>query len=263
MLIEIFKAIILGIIEGLTEFIPVSSTGHLILAGDFLTFTTANTATFDIAIQLGAILAVVVLYKDFFRDLFKPKNWFSKESINILIAITPALLAGFLAHSYIKKYLFSSFTVAIGLLVGAILMIIAQLRHKTAMNNTNSVQDITMKQAFTVGCFQCLALWPGMSRSGSTIIGGLVSKMNYEISAKFSFIIAVPVMVAAVSYDLLKSAASLTLNDLFLIFIGFIISFFIAILAIKWFLNILKKFKLIPFAAYRIVLSLIIFLILS
>lgn len=252
---DILRAVILGIIEGLTEFIPVSSTGHLILAGDLLEFQHANTATFDIAIQLGAILAVVVLYRDYFKQTFAPSQWFKRDMNNLILAMLPAMALGFLAHKAIKTYLFSSFTVAIGLLVGGIMMLVVE-RFMKPVAETTEVEKITPKQAFIIGCFQCLALWPGMSRSGSTIIGGLVAKLNYEVAAKFSFLVSVPVMLVAVSYDMLKSYSALSSQDLLLIAIGFGVSFVLGGLSIVFFMKILRKLKLAPFAVYRIVLAL-------
>ncbi|RAP38836.1 undecaprenyl-diphosphatase [Candidatus Marinamargulisbacteria bacterium SCGC AAA071-K20] len=255
---DIIKAIILGIVEGITEYIPISSTGHLIITGDFLTFTSANTETFSIAIQLGAILSVVFIYKDFFKEIVQPKNWLSKDMKMIAIAIFPALVSGFFLHSFIKEHLFSTPTVIWALFVGGIIMIIVEKFFKI-IPTTTDVKDITAKQALIIGVSQCAALWPGMSRSGSTIVGGLFAKCDYDTSAKFSFIIAVPVMICAVGYDLLKSMDSLTMNDAQLIAIGFIVSFIVAIIAIRTFLKILSRLKLFPFAVYRIVFSAILF----
>jgi undecaprenyl-diphosphatase len=258
---DIIKAVILGIVEGLTEFIPVSSTGHLILVGDGLSFKSANTATFEIAIQLGAILAVVVIYRGFFSQFLNYKNWLNKEAKNILVAILPALIMGFFFHGLIKKYLFSSLTVVLALLVGGVIMIIAEKFLKKEAQ-TKQVEDITIKQSFIIGISQCFALWPGMSRSGSTIVGGLLAGLDHKTSAKFSFIIAVPVMFAAVGYDILKSLSSLTIIDLYLISIGFVVSFFVALLAIVSFIKILSRFKLTPFAIYRILVSILLLLVL-
>lgn len=255
---DYIKATILGVLEGLTEFIPVSSTGHLILAGDALSFSIGNTGTFNIAIQLGAILAVVVLYKERFRFLIQPKNWLSPLGKKIMLAIAPALALGFLLHDFIKTVLFSSQTVLYALLVGGIVMIIVDILLPKAHSDTQNIDTISYKQALGIGIAQCFALWPGMSRSGSTIVGGLIAKLDYKTAAEFSFIISVPVMVAAVSYDLLKTAASLTTHDFLLIGVGFAVSFVVALLAIVTFLKLLVRFKLAPFGVYRIILALII-----
>ncbi|MBT5855218.1 undecaprenyl-diphosphate phosphatase [bacterium] len=248
------KAVLLGILEGLTEFIPVSSTGHLIIAGEWLELLHANQETFDIAIQLGAILAVVILYWDFFRPFLTPKHWVSKESKLVLIAIVPALGLGFLAHSTIKALLFNPVTVAAALIVGGLWMLWIDRRY-TPENRTSDIQSMTYKQALLIGLFQCLALWPGFSRSGACMIGGIIGKLDYQNAARFSFIIAVPVMVAAVGYDLLKSWDTLTSNDLTLIAIGFVTAFIVAIFAIKTFIKLLASLRFTPFAIYRILLG--------
>lgn len=253
---EFLIAIILGVLEGVTEFIPISSTGHLIIVGDALSFTGPIADTFSVAIQLGAILAVVVLYPDFFKRALTPRHWFSRENRLILTAITPAMILGFLFYDLIKHYLFGPTTVMGALFVGGVIMILVEKRLGDT-GKTTSFDSLSFKQAFTVGICQCAALWPGMSRSASTIIGGLVSGMSHGFAAEFSFIIAVPVMVAAVGYDLLKSAAILDSHSLLLIGIGFLVSFGVAVASILTFLKLLSRFKLIPFAIYRIVLSLI------
>jgi len=253
---EFFIAIILGVLEGITEFIPISSTGHLILVGDALSFTGPIADTFSVAIQLGAILAVVVLYPDFFKKALTPKHWLSRENRLILTAIAPAMVLGFLIYDLIKEHLFGPTTVMGALFVGGLVMILVEKRLGDT-GNTTSFETLTFKQALTVGICQCAALWPGMSRSASTIVGGLISGMSHTFAAEFSFIIAVPVMVAAVGYDLLKSAAILNAHSLMLIGVGFLVSFVVAVASILTFLKLLSRFKLIPFALYRIVLSLI------
>jgi len=257
---DFLKAAVLGIVEGLTEFVPVSSTGHLIIVGDWLSFSTANTATFDIAIQLGAIMAVVFLYKSFFWDLLKPGQWFQHDMKCIVIAILPAFVMGAFFYGAIKRYLFSPDTVAIGLFVGAIVMIVADRWVVTRPAKTESIARISYKQALIIGLCQCAALWPGFSRSGATIVGGLFVGLGYQSAAKFSFIIAVPVMIAAVGFDLIKSSATLTGHDMNLIAVGFLISFVVAYGGIRIFLKVLDRVKLVPFAIYRIVLSVAILL---
>ncbi|MCP4051041.1 MAG: undecaprenyl-diphosphate phosphatase [bacterium] len=259
-MIDLYKACILGLVEGITEFVPVSSTGHLIIVGNWLSFDSANEATFDIVIQSGAILAVLVLYRKFFISVFSPGNWFKKNMNNIIIAIIPALTAGFFLHSFIKRYLFSSATVTGALFAGGLIMLWVEkiIRPKP---DTVELEDITHKQALIIGLCQCFALWPGVSRSGSTIIGGLLGGLDHKTAAKFSFIIAVPVMFAAVAYDLMKSIDLLSARDFYLIAAGFIVSFIVAMGAIVIFMKILQRFKLLPFAVYRIVLSLLLILL--
>lgn len=254
---DFIKAIVLGVLEGLTEFLPVSSTGHLILAGEALNFQTANLDTFSIAIQLGAILAVLVLYWSFFKKFLKPAHWVGREMKLILVAITPALLFGYLLHDFIKRVLFSSTTVVAALIVGGIIMIaVDKLKGKP---KTLAIESVSFKQAALIGLCQCAALWPGMSRSGSTIVGGILSGLDYATAARFSFIISVPVMIAAVSYDLLKSATVLTQTDVQLIAVGFAVSFLVAVFAIKWFMKVLLRFELAPFGVYRILIGLAVF----
>jgi undecaprenyl-diphosphatase len=250
---QTLTSVVLGIVEGLTEFLPISSTGHLILVGHWLKFEGEFAATFDIAIQLGAILAVVIHYRDFFFRLLHPKNWLSRDVKLIFIAISPALLLGFLLHRTIKTYLFGESPVIAALIVGGIVM--ALVDRLTYEPKTFSVSDVSYKQAFIIGLCQCFSLWPGMSRSGSTIVGGLVAKLDYATAAQFSFIISVPVMMAATGYDLLKSHALLTQAHLFQIGVGFLVSFLVAYLAIVTFLKLIVKVRLMPFAIYRLILG--------
>lgn len=258
---DFIKAILLGIVEGLTEFLPISSTGHLIIVEDFLSLSMSHPETFSISIQLGAILAVVIYNYDYFKTLLFKEPWFSQKMNSIIIASLPVLILGFFAYSAIKTYLFSINTVIASLFVGAILMYFGDRYSRNNKIHTSAdLNSITYKQAFMIGCFQCLSLWPGFSRSGSTIIGGLFSGLSHSIAAEFSFIIAVPIMFIAVGYDLLKSAPMLSIHDLQLIGIGFIVSFIIGYCSIVWFLKILKKSSLIPFVIYRICLSGVLFI---
>ena len=253
--------VILGIVEGLTEFIPVSSTGHLILSGELLNFTGERAATFEVFIQLGAILAVVMLYRERFRHFltfenivsgFKMKqrelNW-----MHIAVAILPAMVLGYLVHDIIKKYLFSVQTVLIGLVIGGIVMIVAE--RMPSRTFATDLDKINFRQCLLIGLAQCLSLWPGFSRSGATISGGLLAGLNHKTAAEFSFIIAVPVMIAATGYDLLKSWSLITPDFIVTLLIGFVVSFVIAVLAIVGFLKLLERVKLTPFAVYRFVLS--------
>ncbi len=251
---NIVIASILGLVEGLTEFLPVSSTGHLILVGQFLHFTSDSAATFDIAIQLGAILAVVVVYRPVFYRFLSFNVVKDTQARRIVIAILPALVLGFLTHSFIKHHLFSSFTVALALLIGGICMLVIEKCIKKPAT-TLSLDNMTYRQAFFIGICQCVSLWPGMSRSGATLIGGLLGRLDYKTSAEFSFIIAVPVMIAATGYDLIKSYSLLNSTDGVMISTGFLVSFGVALLAILSFIKVLQKWKLAPFAWYRIAIG--------
>ena len=256
-IMEFLKVIILGIIEGLTEFIPVSSTGHLIIVEDFLNLNTDNAHTFQIAIQLGAILAVLFSYQDKIRSLLVH----SENRIHffklLVIAALPVFVIGFFCYEYIKAQLFSPITVAMALIVGAIGMILVEFKPSN-QTKTDEIENITLKQAFYVGLFQVISLWPGMSRSGSTIIGGLFANLSHRIAADFSFLLALPVISAAVLYDLIKSFNQLTSNDLIMILLGGVVSFIVALFAIKTFLIWLEKVRLFPFAIYRIILAMIV-----
>ena len=253
---DIVKAILLGIVEGLTEFIPVSSTGHLIVAGELLEFTGNFAKTFDIAIQLGAILAVVIVYRSQFTQYlkFKPNTKVYPNIYHMILTILPILGAGFFLHKYIKQYLFSPFTVAIGLILGSFIMLAADYYHRRRKYD----REITYKQSFILGLFQCLALWPGMSRSGSTISGGLFLGMNHLKASSYSFIVAVPVMLCATGYELLKSATKISSHQFLLISVGFVVSFLFGWLSIVFFLRLIPRIRLLPFAIYRIIIAIII-----
>lgn len=265
---ELVNAVLLGIVEGLTEFIPVSSTGHLIIFGEVLSYTGNEATTFEIFIQLGAILAVVYLYWPRFLKLLPDKddklldeNSFSGFAglLKLFLACLPAFILGFLLHDFIKTTLFTTFTVALALIVGGVIMIIIESRPRQV--SVEKLEKISYRKVFLIGCFQCFALWPGMSRSGSTIVGGMLCGLNRRIAAEFSFLVAAPVMVAAVSYDLYKSWHYLSLSNLSFFIVGFLVSFVVAVIAIRFFLSLLSRFTLAPFGYYRIILGSIILLL--
>jgi undecaprenyl-diphosphatase len=200
------KAVILGIVEGLTEFIPVSSTGHLIVASDFLKFNDDFAKLFEVVIQLGAILAVVWLYRTkiikLVLNVFSDKKSFS-FAVNLLIAFIPASVVGFFFHGVIKQYLFNPMTVAAALVIGGIIIII--IEKLNIKETTGEALDIDKKSALVVGLSQILSLIPGVSRSASTIMGGVCSGLSRKAAAEFSFFLAIPIMFAATCYDLYKS----------------------------------------------------------
>ena len=253
---DVVKAVILGIVQGLTEFIPVSSTGHLIVVGQLLEFGGSFAKTFDIAIQLGSIMAVVIIYKDNFREYLRPKPNLKiyPNIFHIAITIIPVAIVGYFVHDLMKQYLFTPFTVAVGLILGSFLMILADYYHKQTKRN----EKIGYKRAFLVGTFQCLSLWPGMSRSGATISGGIISGMDHKSAASYSFICAVPVMLMATAFELFKTGAAINSRELMLLIIGFIVSFAVGWASIVFLIKLLSKIKLFPFAIYRIVLAIII-----
>lgn len=255
---DMIKAIILGIVEGLTEFLPVSSTGHMILMGDLLNFEGDAADTFKIVIQLGAVMALLVLYWARYMGLLKDllKFNFSEKKLNVIhmfLAMIPALIAYLIFKDVIKEKLFSSGTVLIGLVIGGILMIIAaQAKRKVTAEETD---DITYKQAFGIGVFQILSLWPGFSRSGSTISGGMLLGTSQKAAADFTFLISVPVMMGATVLDMYESRHLLTMDALMLFLIGFIAAFVTAMIAVVTFLKLIKKLRLEWFALYRFVLA--------
>lgn len=254
---DLLVAAILSVIEGLTEFLPVSSTGHMILAGDLLHFTGERAATFEVVIQLGAILAVVVLYWRRFIGLLRPasgQQFAGRRGIWLLVLTTaPACVFGLLLHPFIKQYLFNSRSVIFALVAGALCMLLVAWKPKHI--TTESLDQITSRQALGIGFCQCLALWPGFSRSAATIMGGILLGAKRGIAAEYSFIAAVPLMLAATGYDLLKSWHLFTSADLAFFGVGMIGAFLSALLAIKVFVALLARVTLAPFAIYRLCIA--------
>jgi undecaprenyl-diphosphatase len=256
--LDVWHACVLGIVEGLTEFIPVSSTGHLIVVGHLLGFDGVKASTFEIFIQLGAILAVVFLYKERFLSLctLGMEEGFRGPKGIMLLGLTtlPALIFGAAAHSFIKAYLFNPFTVALGLGVGGVGIVIMEWCLPRA--HKSGIDALTWKDALAVGLFQCLSLWPGISRSAATILGGMSMRLARETAAQYSFLAAVPVMVAATVFDLYQSLPFLHGSDIPMFGIGFVVSFIAAWLAVKGFLRFLGGHTLSVFGWYRIVVAL-------
>ena len=254
-------AVLLGIVEGLTEFIPVSSTGHMIIVGHMIGFEGNLAKIFDVVIQLGAILAVLVLYKERFARFLTKEGWQLGNGLtgwHIAAGCVPTMAFAFLVHSFIKKYLFSPATVAIGLVLGALLMIYAE--HRIKGHEKELVQDvdhISIRQALYIGFFQFLSLWPGFSRSGSTMGGALLVGVNRKAGADFTFIMALPIMVAACLFELLKNLAGLSAGDLTVLAIGFVTAFVVGYLSIVWFMKFLQRSTLTAFGIYRILLALV------
>jgi undecaprenyl-diphosphatase len=249
--------IILGIVEGLTEFIPVSSTGHLILAGELLGMRTAQSATFDVVIQLGAILAVVVLYFRRFTTVAAGLVRMEPAAIafarNVLLGFAPALVIGAFAYKAIKAMLETPIIVAVALIVGgiAILVIERLVRPAPAV----SVETMPWKTALGVGIVQCLSMIPGVSRSGATIMGALSLGVDRKTAAEYSFFLAVPVMIAASAKELWEAKDALGGIDWHAIGIGFAVSFVVALIVIKAFIGIVSRFGFAPFAWYRILIG--------
>jgi undecaprenyl-diphosphatase len=267
---SLFVAFVLGVVEGLTEFLPVSSTGHMIIVGEWLGFTGDKAKTFEVIIQLGSILAVVVV---FWRRLFgligihfggKPVEHEGKTAGrlklgHILLAMIPAVVMGLAFHDFIKS-LFEPKNVMYALVVGGVLLLVAEwLKPKNPP--AVGLDDITYRQAFAIGCFQCLALWPGFSRSGATISGGMLMGVSRYAASEFSFILAVPMMMGASALDLYKSLHFLTLGDLPMFAVGFITAFVVALIAIKTFLQLIKRISFVPFAIYRFIVAAVVYMV--
>jgi undecaprenyl-diphosphatase len=251
-------AILLGIVEGVTEFLPISSTGHLILAEHL--FPGAVPDTFETMIQLGAILAVVVLYFEKLWGAFItiPSSAASRQfAAAIIVAFLPAMALGALLHDFIKTVLFSPFVVAVAMVVGGVLILLAErFRPKPRIVD---VDDIDLMTALKIGACQCLAMVPGMSRSGSTIIGAMLMGVDRKPAAEFSFFLAIPTMVGVFVYEGWKSKDALLAqggHDLALVAVGFVVSFLVAIVVIKLFIGMVQKMGFAPFAWYRIVVGL-------
>jgi len=264
---ETLIAVILGIVEGITEYLPISSTGHLILFGDLLEFQGEKAKTFDVVIQLGAILSVVWLYWPRFMSLLEGFGASIKNPSSALqpglkgaagifklgLVTGPALVIGAAFGSRIKEHLFNTTSVAIALAVGAILILLVERFGK--FNGESDTDTLTWKKSVIIGCVQCLALWPGMSRSASAIIGGMVVGLSRKAAAEFSFLAAVPILAAAAIHDLFKAAAVFTADDIKLVIIGFVVSFFTALFTVKWFIAVVGRWSLRPFAYYRLIVA--------
>jgi len=259
--ILLFKALILGIVEGLTEFLPISSTGHLILVGDLLDFNSAREKVFMIAIQLGAILAVCWEYRRKIAEIVMGIGSDSSAQrfvLNLLIAFMPAALLGLLFIDIIKQYLFNPLSVATALVIGGIVILWAERRdHRIEVEQ---IDDMDWKHALKVGCAQCLALIPGTSRSGATIIGGLLFGLSRKAAAEFSFFLAIPIMFAATFYDVYKNRAILEFNDIGMFAVGFVAAFFSALFAVRGLIRFISNHDFTVFAWYRIVFGCVILL---
>lgn len=254
---EIIKAIILGIVEGVTEFLPVSSTGHLIIANQLLGYTGEEAATFDVFIQLGAILAVIFYFRRRFIDLisFKDEPGFAGRNGLAYLALTtiPALLLGFFAHGIIKEHLFSVKAVAVGLSLGAVWILLTEKFYR--QDDPKELDQLTWITALGIGIFQCLAMWPGMSRSACTIMGAMLLGLRRRAAAEYSFFAAVPIMLAACSYDLYQSRDVLNPDMIMFFATGFIAAFFSALVAVKFFIGFVSRHTFIPFAWYRLLVA--------
>lgn len=248
-------SILLGALEGVTEFLPVSSTGHLILASELLNIPeTAFLASFQIAVQLGAIAAVLVLYWKSFLDV--------RFLTKLFVAFLPTGLVGVLVYPFVKGYLLGNeYVVVSALFLGGIALIVFELFHKEKPESLEGAKQITYKQALLVGLFQSIAIIPGVSRSAATIVGGLLIGLRRVAIVEFSFLLAVPTMVAATGYDLLRSADTFAFDQFGLLALGSATAFIVALLSMRFLLAVVRRYTFIPFGIYRIVLAVLFFLI--
>ena len=253
---SIFDIIILGIVEGITEFLPVSSTGHLILTAHFLKLShTDFLKSFEIAIQLGAILSVVVLY---WRTLFRDR----KALARVLVAFIPTAVLGVIFYKVIKTFLLSSETIVlVALLIGGIVLIIFELFYREKPDSNAEISGISIKQALIIGVCQALAMIPGVSRSLATIFAGLSLGLSRKTIVQFSFLLAIPTMLGATVYDLSKSSAHFTLNEFYYLALGFIVSFIVALMAVKFFVRYIERHNFMLFGIYRIIAFLLFFVL--
>ena len=244
---DYFQAFILAVIEGLTEFLPVSSTGHMVIASSIMGIGHDDfVKLFEVAIQLGAILAVVVLYWKKFIDFSKWQFY-----LKLIIAVIPALFFGFLLNDFIDNTLGDPIFIAIVLLVGGIVLLFIDNVFKTP--TVQEEEKISFLRAFIIGCWQCVAMIPGVSRSAASIIGGMQQKLTRKLAAEFSFFLAVPTMAAATGYKLLKGYKSLTTEDIKMLAIGNVVAFIVAMLAIRFFIGFLQKHGFKLFGYYRVI----------
>lgn len=258
------KAMILGIVEGITEFLPISSTGHMVIVGKFINFTGDFATLFEIVIQLGAILAIVYLFRDkIFKSLkaLKPKEEGFNLWSKLIIAFIPSAILGLFFHEIIEKYLLIPVSVAGSLFIGGLWMIYAENKYRK--NDTiQNIDEVSYKKAFIIGCFQCLSiLWPGFSRSAATIIGGWIMGLSSFAAAEFSFFLAIPTMLAATVFALLKSSVVMSTSQIIALVIGFIVSFVVAIIVVAKFLDFIKTKSMKGFAIYRIFVGAIILIL--
>ena len=248
------KAAIMGVVEGVTEFLPISSTGHLILAGSLLGFDDAKAKVFDIAIQTGAILAVIIVYWQKIRSTLvalPTERQAQKFALNVLIGFIPAVVLGLLFGKLIKAHLFTPIVVATTFILGGFVILWAERRPQSAAR-IHSVDDMTPLDALKVGLVQCLAMIPGTSRSGATIIGGMLLGLSRKAATDFSFFLAIPTLISAGVYSLYKERALLSMADLPMFAVGLFFSFISAWVCVRWLLRYISNNSFVPFAWYRI-----------
>jgi undecaprenyl-diphosphatase len=254
------KAAVMGVVEGLTEFLPISSTGHLILAGSLLGFDDEKAKVFDIAIQTGAILAVIIVYWQKIRETLAAlptQAQAQRFSLNVLIAFLPAVILGLLGGKAIQAHLFTPAVVATTFIIGGLVILWAERRPPTAVR-IGDVDQMCWKDALKVGLAQCLAMIPGTSRSGATIIGAMLFGLSRKAATEFSFFLAIPTLIGAGAYSLFKERAMLSMADLPLFGVGLVFSFLSAWLCVRWLLRYISTHNFTPFAWYRIAFGIVV-----
>ena len=259
-IVLLVKAAIMGVVEGLTEFLPISSTGHLILAGALLGFDDAKAKVFDIAIQTGAIFAVILVYWQKIRatlGALPSQRQAQRFALNVLIGFFPAVLLGLLLGKAIKAHLFTPVVVASTFIIGGFIILWAERRPQSA-TRIQEVDDMTPLDALKVGLVQCLAMVPGTSRSGATIIGGMLLGLSRKAATDYSFFLAIPTLVGAGAYSLYKERALLEMADLPMFSVGLFFSFISAWLCVRWLLRYISTHSFVPFAWYRIVFGVVV-----
>ncbi|VVE51968.1 UDP pyrophosphate phosphatase [Pandoraea iniqua] len=260
------KAIILGVVEGLTEFLPISSTGHLILAGSLLNFNDDKGKVFEIVIQFGAILAVCWEFRVKIARVVAGLGSDATSrrfAINVIVACLPAIVLGLLLGKHIKAMLFNPTVVATAFIVGGVIILLVERHNRRNVEagqlpRVNSIDDLSLADALKVGFAQCLALVPGTSRSGATIIGGMMFGLERKVATEFSFFLAIPILFGATIYELYKSRSILSVDDVGMFSIGFVAAFISAFICVRWLLRYIASHDFTAFAWYRIVFGLVV-----
>lgn len=265
--IELLKVIIIGIVEGITEWLPISSTGHMILIDEFIKLNVTDTfkEMFLVVIQLGAILAVVCLYFHKLNPFSPKKNEKEKKDTfaiwgRVIVGCIPAVILGFLLDDWLNKHFYNYQTVAVTLILYGVLFIVLENRNEKRDFSVKNFNQMSLGKAFAIGCFQCLSMIPGTSRSGSTILGAMLLGVNRKISAEFSFFMAIPIMFGASLLKLLKFGFSFTGAEIITLLMGMVVAFVVSVLAIKFLMSYIQRKDFKVFGYYRIILGVLVLL---
>lgn len=268
LIFEIIKSVILGIVEGITEWLPISSTGHMILVDEFITLDISPEfkEAFLFVIQLGAILAVPIYFFDKLNPFSRRKNAAERKMtwnlwFKVVVGCLPAAVLGLLLDDFFEEHFYNYFVVAVALIVYGVAFIFVEKMKAGKEYRVNSVNDLTYKDAFTIGAYQVLAIIPGTSRSGSTILGGMLSGISRTAAAEFSFFMAIPIMLGASGIKALKfilSGYTATVNEIVVLTVGTLVAFFVSLFAIKFLMDFVKRHDFTPFGIYRIILGIVV-----